>query len=63
MTFHFDSLGATFREALNPKEVGEQLVSHVLPAAKEPAPDFEAMNRLLKNTQEKWTVPKDADAA
>ena len=37
----------TLKEVLRPKEVGEQVVSHVLPDAREPKPDFDAMKRLL----------------
>lgn len=37
----------TLKEVLRPKEVGEQVVSHVLPDVKEPKPDFDAMKRVL----------------
>jgi hypothetical protein len=41
------TVAMTLKEVLRPREVGEQVVSHVLPDVKEPKPDFDAMKRLL----------------
>lgn len=37
----------TLKDALRPKETGEMVVQHVLPAVKEPAPNFRAMKRFI----------------
>ena len=47
MTIANHAVAMTLKEVLRPKEVGEQVVSHVLPDAREPKPDFDAMKRIL----------------
>lgn len=37
----------TMEDVMRPREQGEQVVSHVLEDAKEPAPDFDAMQRFI----------------
>lgn len=44
---HINAVAATLKDVLRPKEVGEQVVSHVLDDVREPSPDFEAMKRAL----------------
>lgn len=45
----------SLEEILRPTQVGDSVVHHVYEAAKEPAPDFEAMKRLYSSPQS----PKD----
>jgi hypothetical protein len=46
-THNFSAVAMTIQEVLRPKEVGEQVVSHVLENVRQPEPDFEAMKRIL----------------
>jgi hypothetical protein len=46
-TAHRNAVAMTLKEVLRPKEVGEQVVQHVLPDVKEPKPDFDAIKRIL----------------
>jgi hypothetical protein len=39
----------TLEDLLRPREVGERVTSHVLEEAKQPAPDFDAMRRVLSD--------------
>lgn len=49
MKYVTSSIGTTptLGDLLRPREIGEQVVSHVLEDAKQPTPDFEAMRRML----------------
>lgn len=46
-SLHMNAVAMTLKDVLRPKEVGEQVVSHVLEDVREPMPDFEAMRRVL----------------
>ena len=40
------------REALRPQPRGEPVNMHVVPAVKEPEPDFDEMQRIIQGPQE-----------
>lgn len=47
----FVDMGYTdYTELFQPKPVGEQVNTHVVPAVREPSPDYAAMQRLIENT-------------
>lgn len=48
----------TLTEVLRPKPQGEPVNSHVVPAVREPYPDYEAMNRLVATPR---LMPKSSD--
>ena len=55
----WDSIGALkLTEILRPKLMGEPVNNHILPAVRELAPDYEAMNRLV-STPHKGPVSVD----
>ena len=45
-------------EALQPKSVGQPVNIHVVPARKEPQPDFDAMQRLIEGNDTPTTELK-----
>lgn len=48
----FKSIAATkLSDLLRPNYVGNTVNSHVIEAAREPGPDFDAMNRAIKSVQ------------
>ncbi|HEV2268508.1 MAG TPA: hypothetical protein VGR92_03545 [Steroidobacteraceae bacterium] len=50
------------KDVLWPAEVGEQVVCHVLADAREPQPDFKAMQRLIAEPSATKPVPEVAEA-
>jgi hypothetical protein len=51
-------LGSSDLEQLfRPKSVGEPVNTHVVERVKEPAPDFEAMRRVIETGVEREKVP------
>jgi hypothetical protein len=40
---------ADFTEVFHPKPVGERVNTHVVPAVREPLPDYDAMQRTIEN--------------
>lgn len=59
---HLNIGAVPLRDILWPAEVGEQVVSHVLPDAKEPQPDFQAMQRIIGQAHPMQPVPEVAEA-
>lgn len=47
MRLNTNAVGVTLKELLQTREVGEQVVSHVLEDAPEPTPDFDAMKKAI----------------
>lgn len=47
----FNAAGMSLKDFLRPREIGEQVVSHVLENVREPAPDFEAMRLAVSPPQ------------
>jgi hypothetical protein len=49
MRFFGSSTIRDAREVVNPKPVGEAVRSHVHQPVKQPTPDFEKLNRIVRN--------------
>lgn len=60
---YVNAVGMTLKDVLRPKEVGEQVVSHVLEDAREPSPDFEAIRRMIHPEPGAGVKPKDVEPA
>ena len=59
---HLDGVGMTLKDVLRNREVGEQVISHVLEDAKEPTPDFEAMKKALSESAPARNAPAYDDS-